>query len=183
LALSADGSTLVGDSLQATTKSRRVRWLSSTQPVLLDPLDPGTAAGWGCGGGPFSICTTLSSDGSVIYTQRAAIAQRWTAAKGLEALPLLSPKFNCRAYSPALPALDWIPGNCIGPPVAVIWDDQGKVSRVDDVLATFGVTATELTNANISVVRAVSANGDTIVGDNFDTTVVCARANAGVMRG
>src|SRR5207253_2544981 len=36
LALSADGSTVVGDSLQGATKSRRVRWLSSTQPVLLD---------------------------------------------------------------------------------------------------------------------------------------------------
>jgi hypothetical protein len=56
--------------------------------------------------------------------------------------------------------------------VAVIWDAQSKVSRVADVLATFGVTAPELTNAAISVVRGVSANGDTIVGDNFNTTVV-----------
>jgi hypothetical protein len=43
LALSLDGSTVVGDSLGAATKWRRVRWLSRTQPVLLDPLDPGTA--------------------------------------------------------------------------------------------------------------------------------------------
>jgi uncharacterized membrane protein len=170
LALSSDGSTVIGDSLQQAAKSRRVRWLTSTQPVLLDPLDPGTA--WGCAGGPFTTCTTLSHDGSVIYTQRTAIAQRWTAAKGLEALPTLVNKFNCRAYAPDLTALGWIPGNCIGPPVAVIWDGQDKIGRVDAVLATFGVAAPELTNATISVVRAVSANGDTIVGDNFNTTAV-----------
>src|SRR5258706_9741391 len=114
----------------------------------------------------------MSRDGSVIYTHRNQIAQRWTQGKGLEALPLLPTKFNCIAFSPELPSLAWIPGNCIGPPVAVIWDDQGKVSKVDAVLSSFGVTAPELTNASISVVRAVSANGDTILGDNFNTTVI-----------
>jgi len=114
----------------------------------------------------------MSSDGSIIYTQRAGIAQRWTAAKGLEALPVVTGKSNCVPFSPELPQLDWIPGNCIGPPVAIVWDDQDKASRMDAVLATFGVTAPELTNAPITVVRAVSANGDTILGDNFNTTVV-----------
>ncbi len=60
----------------------------------------------------------------------------------------------------------------IGPPIAVVWADKTKVSRLDEVLATFGITGTVLTNATISVVRAVSANDDTIVGDNFNTTAV-----------
>jgi uncharacterized membrane protein len=169
LALSADGSTAVGDSIKGV-KARRVRWPTGGQPVLLDALDTGTA--WGCGGGPFTTCSSMSKDGSVIYTQRGGIAQRWTAAKGLEALPVVAGKFNCMPFSPDLPRLDWIPGNCIGPPVAVVWDDQDKAARMDAVLATFGVTATELTNATITVVRAVSANGDTILGDNFNSTTV-----------
>ncbi len=68
--------------------------------------------------------------------------------------------------------MTWVPGNCIGPPIAVVWQDKTKVSRLDEVLASFGITGTVLTNATISVVRAVSANGDTILGDNFNTTAV-----------
>ncbi|HXK16945.1 MAG TPA: hypothetical protein VNG33_04055, partial [Polyangiaceae bacterium] len=63
-------------------------------------------------------------------------------------------------------------GNCIGPPVAVVWDDQGQPSRLDTLLASFGVTASELTNATITDTRAVSANGDTIFGDNYSVAVM-----------
>ena len=175
LAVSPDGSLVVGDSIQTGASSRRVRWTSKTTPILLDPADPGTPA-WGCGGGPFSTCSGTSTDGSVIYTQRNSIAQIWTAAKGLQALAVLQGKFNCVVSAPPHePLLAGIAGTCLGPPIAVMWDAQRAVRRLDDVLATFGVTAPEITNSTVSVSRATSANGDTVLGDNFNSTVWIAR--------
>ena len=173
LGLSPDGSTAIGDSLK--TGAHRVRWKNSGKPVLLNPLDP-VATSSSCGVGPINTCTSMSSDGSVIYTQQGGIAQRWTAAKGLEALPGLASKGNCVALSPRLPRYDWIPGVCVGPPVAVVWDDHGQATPLETLLATFGVTATELTGVRTEVL-AVSDSGDTILGDhlNFQPLVWVAR--------
>jgi uncharacterized membrane protein len=193
MAVSADGSLIVGDSLQAAAKIRRVRWTTKTTPVLLDPQDTGAvgaATSWACGGGPYTTCTSIAQDGSVIYTQRSVApndvrAEIWTAAKGLQPLgPLTSPqKFNCTLIGPQLPVLSGLAGNCIGPPIATVWDEKLAAGSVASALATYGISATELTNATITEVRAVSADSTTILGDTFSNGNVVWIARLGKYEG
>jgi uncharacterized membrane protein len=168
--MSADATTIIGNSLSTAVSSKRVLWRDGAAPVALDPLDPGTS--WTCGGGPIQTCTTVYADGSVIYTQRAQAPVRYTAA-GLETFVNIAGKGVCLAVGPTVGPVGKVAGTCFGPPLAVMWDaDGGKVAKLADVLTDAGADASKLANASVSIVRAVSANGDTIVGDDFFGTLV-----------
>jgi hypothetical protein len=96
---------------------------------------------------------------------------RVTAA-GLETFVNFAGKFACIAVGPTTAPAGKVAGTCFGPPLAVMWDADGsKASSLADVLTDAGADASELANANISIVRAVSANGD----DFFGTLVWIAR--------
>jgi hypothetical protein len=158
--MSADATTMIGNSLSGAPSSKRVLWRDAVAPVQLDPLDPGT--GWSCDGGPIQTGTTVYADGSVIYTQRAQVPVRYTTA-GLETFVGFAGKFACLAVGPTLGPAGKVAGTCFGPPLAVMWDaDGGKVTKLADVLTAAGADASALADAGISIVRGVSANGDTI---------------------
>jgi uncharacterized membrane protein len=169
--MSADATTVIGNSLSGASSSKRVLWLAGAAPVPLDPVDPGVD--WLCyGGGPIQTCTTVYDDGSVIYTQRNHVPVRSTAA-GLETFVGFVGKANCIAMGPTVASTRKVAGTCFGPPLAVIWDADGsKVTELADALTEAGADASKLANSDRSLVRAVSANGDTIVGDDFVGTLV-----------
>ncbi len=57
-----------------------------------------------------------------------------------------------------------------------MWNAKGTtVRKLADVLTDAGADASKLTNATVGIIRGVSANGDTIVGDNFASMVWIAR--------
>ena len=168
--MSADATTMIGNSLSGAPSSKRVIWSDGAAPVQLDPLDPGT--GWGCGGGPIQTCTTVYADGSVIYTQRAQKPVRYSAA-GLETFGVIAGKAVCVAVAPTVGPAGKVAGTCFGSPLAVLWDADGsKVTKLADVLTEAGADASALAATTVSIVRGVSANGDTIVGDDFFGSLV-----------
>jgi len=168
--MSADGTTIVGNSLSGGASPKRVLWRAGAAPVELDPNNAG--ADWFCGGGPTQTCTTVSADGSVIYSQRDRAPVRYTAA-GLEPFVGYPGKSACVVVGPTVGPAGKVVGTCFGPPLAVMWDADGRgVSTLADVLTDAGADASLLTNATRSMVRAVSANGDTILGDEYFGTMV-----------
>lgn len=163
--MSADGKTIIGNSLSAEgVTSKRVLWINGAAPVQLDPLDAGT--GWTCGGGPIQTCTTVYDDGSLVYTQRESAPVRYSA-DGLQPFAKIAGKMACIAVAPTVGPAGKVVGTCFGPPLAVTWDADGNVATLADVLTQAGADAFLLAESTVSIVRAVSANGDTVVGDNM----------------
>jgi probable HAF family extracellular repeat protein len=150
LAVSADGSVVVGASLGSDSKRHAIRWTSMGGLQAL-----GVVAG-----GATSTARAASHDGSVIVGQAdapgsSAVAFRWTPVAGMETLPALTGSTLCTAAGVSGDG-SLIVGTCLlAGNAGFRWTQAAGVAS----LGQFGGGTSRSSNA-----MAVSADGSTIVG-------------------
>lgn len=160
-AVSADGAIIVGYSRSSNSTSggaEAYRWTQGTGMLPLGDLS---------GGPSNSIAYGISADGSTIIgrgTPASSIEEafRWTAQDSMSALGFLP----CDTWSTAK-AISADGSVIVGDPFqgsgdcVFIWDTQNGTRSLHEVLVALGVN---LTGWQLSEARAISANGNIIVG-------------------
>lgn len=158
--ISTDGRVIVGRSTSANGENEAFRWENGNW----QPLGSLSAINF------FSFAYGVSADGSTVVGWSRAPggsgieAFRWTQATGMVGLgELEGGAYDSRAY--AVTADGRLVGgfgtSAIGKE-AVIWDHEGVMYRVKDLLLNAGLT--EVANWRLEEVRAFSADGTVIVG-------------------
>jgi probable HAF family extracellular repeat protein len=162
LSVSTDGSVIVGvgDS-SSSIDGEAFRWIPATGMVGLGFLP----------GGSQSFANSVSADGSVVVGEdhgQAIEAFRWTPSGGMVGLGFLPAAPESRALSVSADgsivvgeAGDQLFENG----VAFIWDGRNGMRPLQDVLMSQGV---DLTGWVLRRASAISADGNTIVGDGLD---------------
>lgn len=176
-AISADGSTIVGQSY-ADANQQAVFWRGTDGPVAMGflPLDPGQI--------PASSAEAASQDGAVIvgWSRHSAAglngqeAFRWTQAGGMEALgdleggAVFSAAYACSADGDVVVGRASIAGTC-GPfgcgseGRAFLWTRQGGMINLQDYLAQRGA---DVSGWRLQEARGVSADGRVVVGNGIN---------------
>jgi probable HAF family extracellular repeat protein len=166
--VSADGSTIVGNSYSGNGISEAFRWTAASGMVGLGDLP---------GGDFYSQANGVSADGSTVvgYSRVPVIgnydleAFRWTAASGMVGLgDLPGGDFYSTAWDVSADGSTVVgEGNSDSGQKAVRWTSAGGIESLWDVLLANGIDPAADGWTQLIRASGVSANGNTIVGNGI----------------
>jgi probable HAF family extracellular repeat protein len=157
-AVSGDGSVIVGTAAASSGNNEAFRWTPAGGMVDLGHLP----------GGNLSAANAVSADGSVVvgYSNSNLVgteAFRWTAGGGMVGLGILPGGHQSIANGVSADGSVVVGGG----EIAFRWKAGTGIQRVWDVLLAQGVDPAAEGWTQLSSANAISADGNTIVGNGF----------------